>query len=199
MALCRGSAAVVIDPEATPTPGLDWRKLMSSELRRRFTATTVIFAVLAFVVVSPTWADNAVFTGKVLESDPPAPKADVVITLVDPASEQTFSSQKTGTDGLFRVDNAPAGSYRVVAETPEGAYLAADAVDLSAGQNRPVSLTLSGAAPNYQSTAGAGGQQAQGGGLPTWAKWVIVGGIVVIGAAAVASVTDDDDETPASP
>jgi len=173
---------------------------MSSELRRRLTATTVIFAVLAFVVVSPTWADaNAVFTGKVLESDPPAPKAGVVITLVDPSSEKTFSSEQTGSDGLFRVDNAPAGSYRVVAEAPEGAYLAADAVDLSSGENRPVSLTLNGAAPNYQSTAGAGGQQSQGGGLPTWAKWVIVGGIVVIGVAAVASVTDDDDETPASP
>lgn len=171
---------------------------MSLELCRRFTATTVIFAVIAFVVVSPTWADtNAVFTGKVLESDPPTPMAGVVITLVDPSSEETFSSDETDDDGLFRVDNAPAGSYRVVAETPQGAYLASDAVNLSAGDNRPVSLSLNGAAPNYQS--GAGGQQTQGGGLPTWAKWVIVGGIVVIGAAAVASVTSDDDETPASP
>ena len=43
---------------------------MSLELYRRFTATTVIFAVIAFVVVSPAWAGtNAVFTGKVLESD----------------------------------------------------------------------------------------------------------------------------------
>ena len=97
------------------------------------------------------------------------------------------------------MDSAPAGSYRVVAETPQGAYLASDAVDLSAGDNRPVSLSLNGAAPNYQSTSGAGGQQTKGGSLPTWAKWVIVGGIVVIGAAAVASVTSDDDETPASP
>jgi hypothetical protein len=173
---------------------------MSLELRRRFTATTVIFAVIAFVVVSPTWADsNAVFTGKVLESDPPAPKAGVVVTLVEPSSEKTYSSEPTDADGLFRVDGAPAGSYRVVAETSEGAYLAGDAVELAAGDNRPVSLTLGGAAPNYQSTAGAGGQQSQGGGLPGWAKWVIVGGIVVIGGAAVASVTSDDDETPASP
>jgi hypothetical protein len=173
---------------------------MSLELRRRFTATTVILAVIAFVVVSPVWADtNAVFTGKVLESDPPAPKAGVVITLVEPSSEKTYSSTATGADGLFRVDSAPAGSYRVVAETPQGAYLATDAVDLSAGDNRPVSLTLGSAAPNYQSTSDAGGQQSQGGSLPTWAKWVIVGGIVVIGAAAVASVTSDDDETPSSP
>jgi hypothetical protein len=171
---------------------------MSLELCRRFTATTVILAVIAFVVVSPIWADtNAVFSGKVLESDPPAPKAGVVITLVEPSSEKTYSSAATDADGLFRVDNAPAGSYRVVAETPQGAYLASDAVELAPGDNRPVSLTLNGAAPNYQSTSGAGGQ---GGGLPTWAKWVIVGGIVVIGAAAVASVTSDDDsETPASP
>ena len=173
---------------------------MSLELCRRFTATTVIFAVIAFVVVSPTWADtNAIFSGKVLESDPPAPKAGVVITLVESSSEKTYSSAATDADGLFRVDSAPAGSYRVVAETPQGAYLAADAVQLAAGDNRPVSLTLNGAAPNYQSTSGAGGQQSQGGGLPTWAKWVIVGGIVVIGAAAVASVTSDDDEQPASP
>lgn len=174
---------------------------MSLELYRRFTATTVIFAVIAFVVVSPTWADtNAVFTGKVLESDPPTPMSGVVITLVDPSSEKSFSSEETDADGLFRVDSAPAGSYRVVAETPQGAYLAGDAVDITPGENRPVLLTLNGAAPNYQSTAGAGGQQSQGGGLPTWAKWVIVGGIVVIGAAAVASVTsDDDEETPASP
>ena len=174
---------------------------MSLELCRRFTATTVIFAVLAFVVVSPTWAGtNAVFTGKVLESDPPTPMEGVVITLVDPSSEQTFSSDETDSDGLFRVDNAPAGSYRVVAETPQGAYLASDAVNLSSGDNRPVSLSLNGAAPNYQSTAGAGGQQTTGGSLPLWAKWVIVGGIIVIGAAAVSSVTSDDEqETPASP
>ena len=173
---------------------------MSLELCRRFTATTVIFAVIAFVVVSPTWADtNAVFTGKVLESDPPTPRSGVVITLVDSSSEETFSSEETDADGLFRVDNAPAGSYRVVAETSQGAYLAGDSVDLTPGENRPVSLTLNGAAPNYQSTAGAGGQQAQGGGLPLWAKWVIVGGIIVIGAAAVSSVTSDEDETSASP
>lgn len=173
---------------------------MSFELCRRFTASTVIFAVIAFVVVSPTWADtNAVFTGKVLESDPPTPMSGVVITLVDPSSEETFSSEETDADGLFRVDKAPAGSYRIVAETEQGAYLAGNAVDLTPGENRPVSLTLNGAAPNYQSTAGAGGQQSQGGSLPTWAKWVIVGGIVVIGAAAVASVTSDEDETPASP
>jgi len=74
---------------------------MSLELCRRFTATTVIFAVIAFVVVSPTWADtNAVFTGKVLESDPPTPMAGVVITLVDPSSEETFSSDETDDDGL---------------------------------------------------------------------------------------------------
>ena len=173
---------------------------MSLELCRRFTATTVILAVIVFVVVSPTWADgNAVFSGKVLESDPPAPKAGVVITLVEPSSEKTFSSEPTDSDGLFRVDSAPAGSYRVVAETPQGAYLAAEALELTAGDNRPVSLTLNGTAPNYQATSGAGGQQSQGGGLPTWAKWVIVGGIVVIGVAAVASVTSDDDEPPASP
>ena len=38
----------------------------------------------------------------------------------------------------------------------------------------------------------------QSGGLPGWAKWVIVGGIVVVGALAINEVTGDS-ESPSSP
>jgi hypothetical protein len=167
---------------------------MSFDHWRRTTASILILAVFAFAVGSPVLADSsAVFSGKVFQSESTTPKPGVVVTLVDPDSEKSFSSEPTNDEGSFRLDTAPAGSYMVVAETSDGAYLAADAVELSSGDNRPVALTLTGAAPNYQSSPGTSGQQQNQ--LPTWAKWTIVGGIAVLALLAIDSVTSDEEKT----
>ncbi len=176
---------------------------------RGATAWLLTLALVSFTVVSPVRSESTadvVLTGKVLQTDPSAPKADVVVTLFDPETERAYSSQPTGDDGLFRVEGAPPGSYRIVVEAAEGAYLAGEGVQLAAGANRPVALNLNGSAPNFQDTEGETGDEQQPQpttgkkkGLPAWAKWTIVGGIAVLALLAIDSVTEDEDEGPASP
>jgi hypothetical protein len=127
------------------------------------------------------------------------PEEGVVVTLVGPSSDRSYSSSPSDEFGTFRVEGAAVGSYRVVAETTRGAYLAADAVELAPGVNRPVALTLDSDAPSFQTEPGtpAAGSGGGGGGLPTWAKWTIVGGIAVLALLAIDQVTSDED--PSSP
>jgi hypothetical protein len=43
---------------------------------------------------------------------------------------------------VFRIPAAEAGTYRLLAETPEGAFLAPDAVSLQSGDTRALALSL---------------------------------------------------------
>ena len=112
------------------------------------------------------------------------------------SSESIYRSQPTDARGAFRVDAPAAGRYALLVEAPEGAFLASDGLDLAAGTNRAVALALK---PGKQ---GQGEPPAAGStppaqpppGLPTWAKWVIAGGIVVGAAIVVDAVASDDDE-----
>ena len=73
-------------------------------------------------------------------------------------------------------------------------------VELAPGMNTPVALTLGDASPNYQATGTTTTASGGSGGLPTWAKWTIVGGIAVIALLAIDQVvSDEDDELPSSP
>jgi len=175
---------------------------MLSESWRRATACLVAASVSSFLAIGTVSADPAtVFSGKVLGAEGSTPREGVVVRLVGATPDSSYSSNPTGTDGAFRLEGAPPGSYRVLAEAQEGAYLAADGFQLQPGTNQPVALTLgAAAAPNYQTadqtTTGAAPPKQ---GLPTWAKWTIVGGIAVIALWAIDSVTSEDEEPLASP
>ena len=60
----------------------------------------------------------------------------------------------------------------------------------------PLALSVQAAQPNYQQQPGLGGGSSARG-LPTWAKWVIAGGIAVVALVVIAEV--NDEETPSSP
>jgi len=175
---------------------------MLSESWRRATACLVAASVTSFLVVGTVSAEpGTVFSGKVFGAEGSTPREGVVVRLVGETPDSSYSTDPTGADGAFRLEGAPPGSYRVLAEAREGAYLAADGFQLQPGANQPVALTLGDASPNQQTadqTSTTGGTSTKQG-LPTWAKWTIVGGIAVIALWAIDSVTDDDEELPASP
>lgn len=168
---------------------MSWSKL------RRPTAATVVFGLLT--LTSSGWLQAAApssLSGRVLAQNGADPRAGVVVALVAKESEQAFRSSPTDAKGAFTIDSAPAGSYALVVEAPEGAFVASASVALAPGVNRPVSLALkpgkAGEAPPDQPAAAA----PKKGDLPTWAKWVIAGGIVVGAAIVVDAVTKDNNE-----
>jgi hypothetical protein len=123
-----------------------------------------------------------------LESDRITPRTGVVVTLYDAESDAAYRSQPTTDEGVFRIESAPAGSYALLTETPDGVYLAAEHLELAAGRNRPLALTLSETAPNL-----APAQASSSGGLPTWAKGLIAGVIVFAGVLLIVAATEDED------
>ena len=157
---------------------------------RRALALALSASIILLVVPAPGRANGtAEFAGRVFRSDGITPRPGVVVALYDPTSDQTYRSRPTSDEGNFRISDAPAGRYALLAETGEVAYLASDEVELQAGANRPLALTLQ-TAPGYQAT----GQQQSG--MKTWVKWVITG---VISATALYLIYDVTKESDASP
>ncbi len=160
---------------------------------RRIVAGALVVTMALLVANLPALAgSNAVFRGRVLEADGVNPRPGVVVALVDENDGKTFQSAPADARGYFRIDAAPAGTYAVVARASEGAFLAANAVTLNAGANKPVSLSLKASA----AAGGSGGSNPQQDKIAGWVKWVIVGGIAV-GALVVADQLTKQ-ETPAS-
>jgi len=163
---------------------------MTRSRRQRDLALFMAVSTALFLVPVPGWsADDAQFGGRVFESDGITPYEGVVIALYDAGNEQVYWSDSTGTEGTFLIDEAPAGTYAVVAETGEGAFLTAETLEIQAGDNRPLSLTLK-VAP---------GQSQSGSQLEPWKKWTIAGGIGVAALVLVLDVTDSAGERIASP
>jgi hypothetical protein len=81
----------------------------------------------------------------------------------------------------------------VLAETDAGAFLAAMNLDLQAGENKPMALTL------YTRDETAAGVGAQGQGLPGWAKWLIVGAVGLAALYVVDELTDDEEPCASPP
>jgi len=163
---------------------------------RRFTAR-ILLPVTAVMLLSPaTFAGNSgAFRGRVLHGDGVTPHEGVTVRLIDPRTEQDFPSTPTSEDGGFSIEEAPTGEYRVLVETPEGAYLTSNSVRLQSGENRPVTLALNTFGPDYQTQQGLGGG---GSGLGTITKWIIVG-VIVVGALFVIDELTEDNEVDASP
>ncbi|HZN54229.1 MAG TPA: carboxypeptidase-like regulatory domain-containing protein [Candidatus Polarisedimenticolaceae bacterium] len=169
---------------------------MVSPLPRRATALLLIAGFLALASPGSVAAEATSFSGRVLGPGGADPRAGVVVTLADRASDRTYTSRPTDAKGAFTVDTAPAGRYAVLVETQEGAFLASSEVTLAPGVHRPVSLSLrpgKQGAPPAPTPPPTGTAPAKSG-LPTWEKWVIAGGIVIGAAIVVDAVTSDNNE-----
>ncbi len=169
---------------------------MLSHALRRTTATALALGLVTLTSSGVLLADSpSTLTGRVLTPNGTDPRPDVVVTLIEPVSERAYRSSPTDARGAFTIDAAPAGSYSLVVEAPEGAFLAASELQLAPGMNRPLSLALK-PGKQAQPPADATPQDAnakQKGALPTWAKWVIAGGIIVGGAIIIDGITSDDE------
>jgi len=156
-----------------------------------FPATTVRSSDGA---LGATSAGNARFEGRVFGADGVSPRPGVVVALFDEGSGGVFRSDPTDEAGAFRIDAAPAGSYAVVTEAPEGSFLAGDNVELASGTNRPLSLTLT-ATPPTRSLAPGQTQSGQKSGPSAAVKWGITGGIALAALFLINELTDDSEET----
>jgi len=169
---------------------------MSWSTLRRSTAAASIFSLVTMTTSGLLMAGSpSTLTGRVVTQNGADPRAGVVVTLVAPASEKAYRSSPTDARGAFTIDAAPAGSYALLVEAPEGAFLAASNLQLAPGVNRPVSLALK---PGKQGEPPAGATPPppapKEAGAPTWAKWVIAGGVIVGAAIVINAVTKDDNE-----
>jgi len=179
---------------------------MTRGFSRRALAATLILTTFLAVTAFPVLAvDGASLSGRIVAADGVTPRAGVVVALFDEQSRTTYRSDPSSTEGAFNIAEAPAGSYRMLAETSEGAYLASNQFQLEPGQNRPVSLSLDPQTDPTGDEGGAGGegdpaadeQAAKKDGLPTWARWVIAGAILVGGVLVIEELTKEEE--PASP
>ncbi len=164
---------------------------------RRPTAVALIFGFATLMLSgAASAAPPSTLTGRVVDETGVEPRAGVVVTLVEPASEKAYRSSSTDARGAFKIDAAPAGRYALLVEAPEGAFLASSNLQLAPGVNRPVSLALK---PGRQETPPSGApasppqSEPKKAGIPTWAKWVIAGGIIVGAAIVVDAVTKNNE------
>ncbi len=161
------------------------------------TALTLALALFLSYSLSPAMAAaEAKLNGRVLDADGVTPRAGVTVTLVDSETKREYASAPTDATGNFVIESAPVGTYMLLAVTDEGAFLAAESMELEAGDNTPLALSL---ARSSGAELPAGLAQQSSGGLATWAKWVIVGVIAVAAILVIDDVSGSDDEPPASP
>jgi len=116
---------------------------MSPMLSRRLLAMTVAVALVWLPTAPRTEAaGTALFRGRVVSADGVTPRAGVTIALVDDERGSVFRSEPSDDRGVFHLDSATPGSYTLVAELPEGAFVAQGKVKLNAGRNPAVALAL---------------------------------------------------------
>ena len=179
---------------------------MPSSALRRSTAAALVLGLVSLTASQAFAAGTpSSLSGRVMTQSGTDPRPGVVVTLIEPVSEQAYRSSPTDARGSFTIDAAPAGSYALVVEAPEGAFLAASNVQLAPGLNRPLSLALKPGkqdqpaptppeptpAPAPASTPPPASTKKT---VPTWAKWVIAGAVIVGGAIVIDAVTSDDNE-----
>jgi len=112
---------------------------------RRMVTVLLLFAVVSSTLAAPL--GPAQLRGRVLEADGRTPRTGVTVVLVDAGGQARYRSAPTSTRGVFRIPAADAGTYRLLAETPEGAFLAPQEVELTAGNTRALSLSLNPSSP----------------------------------------------------
>jgi len=165
------------------------RPTKSSRSRQWIAGLAVLLVVSGSIRPLAFAAGLGSLHGRVFESGGGRPRAGVVVALVGSSQEApVYRSSPTDERGVFRVEGVPAGRYRVLVETAEGAFLATEPVDLEADSNRAVSLSLK---------AGSPGEGDPGKGTTTrWQKWVIVGAIAVGALLVLDALTEEERASP---
>lgn len=160
---------------------------MTSSLTRRLLAFHLAIATFVFVSFAPVvHAEQALLSGRVMETDGFTPRSGVVVALVDDENRLVYRSEPTNEEGAFQIDSAPAGSYKLLAETDEGAFLAGNDFQLVGGENKPVALKLTPAAQTSNATIAPG----QAGAGVSWWQWAIAGTIIVLGLLVVSDASE---------
>ena len=161
---------------------------MRAQKQRHLAVIAVALSILTAPIVT---AGETHYFGRVTDADG-AGQAGVVLALVTPDGETAYRSAPSADNGDFNIESAPAGDYRLVAETDGGAFLASESVSVAKGSNAPVALQLT---PNYQSSnTTVGGTSWQ-----RWGRWLVAGAIVVGAVFVIDELSDDVDEDAASP
>ena len=101
-----------------------------SNARRTVAALLVVSVLLLAAPVSTRAAGAAMLQGRVLDADGARPLSDVVVTLFDASGSAMYPAGPTDAHGVFHA-SAPVGSYRLVARTSAGAFLAPSAIQLA--------------------------------------------------------------------
>jgi hypothetical protein len=141
-----------------------------------FRRPLALLTVALILAVSPAWAVDATFSGRVFEADGLTPQSGVTVNLIEGEGRTVYSSESTGANGTFVIDGAPVGSYSLLVETPQGAFLSPVPLELHEGANKPLALSLN------ASNTGLGNE----GGIDGWAQWLIIG-LLIFGGLYVAS------------
>jgi hypothetical protein len=157
---------------------------MSRLAFRRWVATLALLLVAAAL---PVRAGGASLSGRVFGDDARTPRAGVVVALVTGDTERVIRSGATSEDGAFAIADADPGTYTLLIEAEQGAFLSPDPLVLASGANRPLALSM-------QTTATTGFGAGQGAGLSLRTKWIIAGAISATALFLVLESGDDVEE-----
>jgi hypothetical protein len=163
----------------------------------RTLSVILIFALFTFGFPMQALASEAAsFTGTILAEDGLTPRAGVVVSLVHLADETQFAAPMTSEDGRFQVLNAPAGRYALIAETAEGAYLAAANLQWNAADNSDMLVTLVPAVQDDTDGSVPGDAPSQGrkAGMSKLTKSLILGALVITGVVLIEEVTSNSEQ-----
>lgn len=163
----------------------------------RTVSAILILALFAFGFPMQALAgETASFAGTILAEDGFTPRAGVVVSLVHLADETQFAAPMTAQDGRFQVLNAPAGRYALIAETAEGAYLAASNLQWNAAANSDMLVTLVPAVQDDPDGSVPEETPSQGrkAGLSKLTKSLILGALVITGVVLIEEVTSNSEQ-----
>ena len=135
--------------------------MQPSQFKPMIAVTLVLAMAFAFVPHVAMASVGASLSGRVFQADGITPRTGVTVSLVDDTTEGMWRSEPTRDNGGFRIEQAPAGSYTLVVETQEGAFISPEPVALQPGTNQPLALALN-SSPNYKQDIGFGSGEEVG-------------------------------------
>jgi outer membrane biosynthesis protein TonB len=109
--------------------------------RQRLAAVLAVVVMVAHSGLPAGAGSVARFGGRVLGADGATPRPGVTVVLVE-EGRQVLRSEPSDDRGAFRFDSAAPGTYTLIAQGPEGAFVATGKVSLREGENPAVALAL---------------------------------------------------------
>jgi hypothetical protein len=147
---------------------------MNSIPFRRPLAAVLVAVCSTFLSLPPVLAMDASFSGRVFEADGMTPRSGVTVNLIKGEGESIYTSSATSADGTFVIEAAPAGSYSLLVDSGQEAFLSPEPLELQSGVNKPLALTLNASRGETRQT-GLGSARP----MKPWLKWTTVGLISV--------------------